>query len=62
MALPPVLLAPKMRGLDRDRGGLFDFLGGLEDLVKARIIFTVGKSREAVRYLQFIEDSFLSLP
>ena len=21
MALPPVLLAPKMRGLDRDRGG-----------------------------------------
>ena len=29
MALPPVLLAPKMRGLDRDRGGLFDFLGGI---------------------------------
>ena len=29
MALPPVLLAPKMRGLDRDRGRLFDFLGGV---------------------------------
>ena len=34
-----------------EKGGPFDFLGGLEDLVKARTVFAVQKSREAIRYL-----------
>ena len=32
-------------------GAPVDFLGGLEELVKARTIFAVQKSREAFRYL-----------